>query len=121
MVLRRTKKHSSDDQALLTVLRPHAPELGEVIALAEAFTGLIPDHASSRLDPWLQRARENTAGQIRSFAEGLLDDYDPIRAAVETTWMLRDSKFDQSSKVSRHNLEQRANAWPYYAGLRPLA
>jgi transposase len=86
LVLRRAEKRSSDDQAWLANLRRHAPELDEAIALAEAFTGLVRDHASSRLDPWLRRARDCTARQMRSFAKRLLDDYEAVRAAVELAW-----------------------------------
>jgi transposase len=86
LVLRQAEKRSADDQALLADLRRHAPELDEAIALAEAFTGLIRDHAPGRLDLWLQRARHTTARQLRSFAKRLLDDYDAVHAAVALAW-----------------------------------
>jgi len=40
----------------------------------------------ARLDPWLRRARDCTARQLRSFAKCLLDDYGAVRAAVEMAW-----------------------------------
>ncbi len=86
LVLRRSEKRSADDRALLAELCRHTPELDEAIALAEEFTGLVRDHAPTRLDPWLRRARDCTARQLRSFAKRLLDDYDAVRAAVELAW-----------------------------------
>jgi len=82
LVLRRSSSRSADDRALLAELRRPAPELDEAIALAEEFTGLVRDHAPSRLDPWLRRAQDCTARPLRSFAKRLLDDY----GAVEMAW-----------------------------------
>lgn len=85
-VLRRIEKRSANDQALLTDLRRHAPELDAAVALAEAFTGLIRDHAPERLDPWLQRAGDSMVRQLQGFAKHLSADYDAVRAAVELVW-----------------------------------
>ena len=86
LVLRQPEKRSADNRALLAELRRHAPELDAAITLAEEFTGLIREHAPGRLDPWLQRAQDSTARQLRSFAKRLLDDCGAIRAAVEMSW-----------------------------------
>jgi transposase len=86
LVLRRMEKRSEKDHALLADLRCRAPELDEVVALAEAFTGLIRDHAPERLDPWLQRAGDSMVRQLQSFAKHLSADYDAVRAAVESVW-----------------------------------
>jgi hypothetical protein len=72
--------------ALLADLRQRAPDLDETIAHAEAFTGLIRDHAPDRLDPWLQRAQDSTVRHLRSFAKRLSADYDAVRAAVDLAW-----------------------------------
>jgi len=86
LVLRRTEKRSADDRALLADLRQRAPELDEAVALAEEFTGLIRDHAPSRLDRWLKRARDSTIRQLQSFAKRLGNDYAAVQAAVALAW-----------------------------------
>jgi transposase len=86
LVLRRAEKRSADDQALLADLRRHAPELDEAVALAEAFAGLVRDHAADRLDPWLRRAGESGVRRLRDFAKRLSADYDAVRAAVTLDW-----------------------------------
>ena len=40
----------------------------------------------ARLDPWLRRARDCTARQLRSFAKRLGNDYAGVRAAVTLAW-----------------------------------
>jgi len=86
LVLRRMEKRSEEDHALLADLRGRAPELEEAVALAEAFTGLIRDHAPERLDLWLQRAGGSMVRQLQSFAKHLSADYDAVRAAVALAW-----------------------------------
>jgi transposase len=86
LVLRRMEKRSEEDHALLADLRSRAPELDEAVTLAEAFTGLIRDHAPERLDLWLQRAGDSMVRQLQSFAKHLSADYDAVRAAVELAW-----------------------------------
>jgi transposase len=80
------EKRSEEDHVLLADLRSCAPELDEAVALAEAFTGLIRDHAPERLDLWLQRAGNSMVRQLQSFAKHLSADYDAVRAAVELAW-----------------------------------
>jgi len=86
LVLRRAEKRSPDDHALLAGLRQQAPELGQAVALAEAFTGLIRDHAPDRLDPWLQRAGNSAVRQLQGFAKRLRADYNAVRAGVALAW-----------------------------------
>jgi transposase len=69
LVLRRMEKRSEEDHALLADLRSRAPELDEAVALAEAFTGLIRDHAPERRDLWLQQAGDSMVRQLQSFAK----------------------------------------------------
>lgn len=58
LVLRRAKKRSKEDQALLAGRRQQAPNLDAAVGLAEAFTALVRDRASDRLDSWLKRAAD---------------------------------------------------------------
>jgi transposase len=84
--LKHAEKRSEEDHALLADLRSRAPELDEAVTLAEAFTGLIRDHAPECLDLWLQRAGDSMVRQLQSFAKHLSADYDAVRAAVELAW-----------------------------------
>jgi transposase len=86
LVLRRVEKRSAEDQALLTELRHHAPQLDEAVALAEEFIGLVRDRASEGLDPWLQRAEGSAVRQLRGFAKRLWADHDAVCAAMTLEW-----------------------------------
>src|SRR4051795_5212343 len=85
-VLRREERRSAKDREILADLRRYDPELNEVIALAEAFIGLVRDRAPDRLDPWLNQALRSTLPPLRSFAKHLSADYDAVRAAVTLGW-----------------------------------
>jgi transposase len=85
-ILCRAERRSAEDQTLLADLRRSDPELGEVIALAEEFIGLVRDGAPDRLDPWLHQAVRSTLRPLRNFAKHLSADYDAVRAAVTLSW-----------------------------------
>jgi transposase len=86
MILCRAERRSAEDQTVLADLRRSDPELGEVIALAEEFIGLVGDRAPDRLDPWLNQAVRSTLRPLRSFAKHLSADSDAVRAAVTLDW-----------------------------------
>ena len=79
-------EHLWDERIYVALPEAHAPELDEAVALAEAFAGLVRDHAADRLDPWLQRAGESGVRRLRDFAKRLSADYDAVRAAVTLDW-----------------------------------
>jgi len=86
LVLRRAEKRSKEDQALLADLRRQTPDLEEAVGLAEAFTALVRDRASDRLDPWLKRAADGAVQPLQRFAKRLSADYDAVRAALTLAW-----------------------------------
>ncbi len=86
LVLRRVEERSTEDQALLANLCRQAPDLEEVVGLAEAFTALVRDRAPDRLDPWLKRAADGAVQQMRRFAKRLSADYDAVRVALTLAW-----------------------------------
>jgi transposase len=47
---------------------------------------MVQHHQADRLDPWLADSRSSTISQLRTFAAGLLKDYDAVRAALELEW-----------------------------------
>ena len=85
-MLRPAEKRDAAAGAVLDRLRAHCPALREIIEIAEAFADLVRNRAPERLDPWLRRVQDGPVAALRRFAEGLLADYDAVRAAVTLPW-----------------------------------
>jgi len=86
LVLRRTEQRGREDQALLARMRAQAPDLEEIVGLAEAFTALVRGRFPDRLDPWLKRAADGAVQQLQRFAKRLSADYAAVRAALTLAW-----------------------------------
>jgi transposase len=86
LVLGRPEKRTVAARAVLDRLRAHCPTLREIIEIAEACADLVRNRQPERLDPWLRRVQDGPVPALRRFAEGLLADYDAVRAAVTLPW-----------------------------------
>jgi transposase len=53
-----------------------------VVTLAEGFTKLIRQRQGEQLEEWLQQAEQSHMLLFGSFASGLRDDYDAVKAAM---------------------------------------
>jgi transposase len=47
---------------------------------------MIKQRQVEHLDPWLADAQASTIAHLKSFADGLLRDYDAVRAALTLEW-----------------------------------
>ncbi|MCL4732909.1 ISL3 family transposase [Patescibacteria group bacterium] len=62
------------------------PEIATAYELVQRFGTLIRQRQAHRLDSWLTEAHSSSLSQLKTFASGLLKDYDAIRAALELEW-----------------------------------
>jgi transposase len=54
--------------------------------LAQDFVAVIRKQPVDQLDPWLDACEASGITVLRTFAEGLRQDYDAVRAALELPW-----------------------------------
>ena len=58
------------------------PELTDAIALAQGFIELIRQRLPEDLDGWLAKAAKSSIKGFQTFAKGLREDYDAVKAAL---------------------------------------
>jgi len=81
LVLRHPK--NCDDQQLQQLERlKRQPHLAPAISLAQDFIELIRNRLPQLLDLWIKSAKESDYSAFRSFANGIQDDYNAIKAAL---------------------------------------
>lgn len=57
-------------------------ELSETIRLAQDFIDLVRQQLPKQLDTWLKKAESSTIKAFQSFAKGLNEDYDAVKAGM---------------------------------------
>jgi transposase len=68
----------------LSPLRLHDDELGHAYQLVQDFRTMITQRKVELLEPWLKEVRESQIPELCSLANGILRDYDAVRAALST-------------------------------------
>ena len=86
MVLLADDRLTQKQQEDLRMLLEADSELSEIYHLAQTFFGLIRDHSSSQLTPWMESALQGKAPEFRSFARGLERDEAAVRAGLDLPW-----------------------------------
>ena len=81
LVMRPEEKLNADEQNILMRLSEH-PALSTAILLAQGFLNLVRDRLPENLDAWLEQAKSCIHKQFQSFANGLQEDYDAVKAGV---------------------------------------
>ena len=51
-----------------------------------AFCQMLRTRQGEHLDDWIKRAKESGIPELRSFAKGLLKDYDAVKAGLTLEW-----------------------------------
>ena len=74
---------SISEARLVTMIEDAVPALVSVRNLAERFHRMIRQQTDCDLATWIEEARETP---FRSFANGLSDDWDAVRAAITDPW-----------------------------------
>ena len=62
------------------------PVLQEAGELAQEFARTLKSRSGTRLDAWLESARQSGCVEIRQFAQGLCQDLAAVRNAVTSVW-----------------------------------
>lgn len=58
----------------------------QLYSLGQQFVRMIRQRQAEQLDPWLAACDASDIAQVRTFANGIQQDYAAIRAALATTW-----------------------------------
>ncbi len=85
-VIRRPDEQSVEDEQLLNRLSDGNSRLQKTIHLARAFAAIVRQQREEKLDAWLEEASKSGYQIWRSFAAGLAQDYDAVRAALRLNW-----------------------------------
>ncbi|MEL7086636.1 MAG: ISL3 family transposase [Cyanobacteria bacterium J06597_1] len=83
LIMRRPEKLTSVESKQLKHLERHTT-LGGLVTTAQEFIRLVRQRLSTRLDNWLDKAAQSSVKAFKSFARGLLADYDAVAASVAT-------------------------------------
>ena len=79
-------KLTDEEQKMVALLCRFLPEVARAQELALRFTGLIKERRAEELRQWLIDALESEIPEFRSFANGLTDDLQAVKAALEYEW-----------------------------------
>ena len=81
LILQRPETLEDEQEQLLEKLAAQ-PELSEPISLAQGFLELVRQRLPEQLDDWLKKAMNSSIKAFQTFAKGLMDDYDAVKAGV---------------------------------------
>lgn len=62
------------------------PIVAKIYVLVQQLATMIRQRESSQLDNWLQTCLRSGVPCLKAFAKGIFQDYDAVRAALETEW-----------------------------------
>ena len=81
LILRRPETLDNEQEQLLEKLAAQ-PELSEAVSLAQGFLDLVRKRLPEQLDDWLKNATNSSIKAFQTFANGLTEDYDAVKAGV---------------------------------------
>ena len=81
LILKQEENLTSKEENLLERLGGQ-PELSGAITLAQGFIELVRQRLPENLDSWLEKAKNSSIKAFQSFAKGLKEDYDAVKAGV---------------------------------------
>ncbi len=81
LLLTRPENLTPEEKTLLEKLGQQ-PKLSGAIALAQGFIKLVRERLPGEFDDWLETAVSSSIKALRSFAKGLQEDYDAVKAAL---------------------------------------
>ncbi|WP_235071179.1 transposase [Leptolyngbya sp. Heron Island J] len=81
LVLQRPETLNDKQKTLLKRLTQQS-ELSEASNLTQGFIKLIREQLPKNLDGWLEKAKNITVKAFQSFAKGLEEDYDAVKAGI---------------------------------------
>lgn len=81
LILRRPESLSTEEEEILERLCQH-PALSASVSLTQSFLHLVRQRLPAQLDAWLTDALNSSIKAFESFAKGLQEDYDAVKAGV---------------------------------------
>ena len=81
LILQRPETLDNEQEQLLEKLAAQ-PELSAAISLAQRFLNLVRKRLPDQLDDWLKNAMNSSIKAFQTFAKGLTEDYDAVKAGV---------------------------------------
>ena len=81
LIMRLAESLSTEEEEILERLCKH-PVLSASIALTQSFLKLVRQRLPEQLDDWLTSALNSSIKAFKSFAKGLQEDYDAVKAGV---------------------------------------
>lgn len=70
----------------MTRLRAADPCLEQTYHQVQAFCEMVRHCQSERLDQWLAEIQEDAVAELRAFAQGVVMDYDAVKAGLTLPW-----------------------------------
>jgi transposase len=86
LILRREENRDDEDERIIKQLRAQHPALSKAIELSQDFAQLIRERMPEQFDGWLSRALSSQLKSLVTFAQGLLSDYDAVKAGMTLEW-----------------------------------
>lgn len=84
-MVKRKENRVPEDRELLKQIAAQHPDLALAIELADEFLGLLRQRQGEAFDGWLTKALTSSLKPFQTFAEGLSDDYDAVKASMTST------------------------------------
>jgi transposase len=81
LILQRVETLSMEEGQTLDELCQQ-PELSDAITLAQGFIELVRQRLPADLDSWLEKATNSSIKAFQTFAKGLKEDYDAVKAGL---------------------------------------
>lgn len=85
-LLKQTEDLPPQRQAFIERLCQLCPQAKEVQRMAREFRELVRERQPEALDRWLEAAKGSGVAEMEGFAEGLIQDYEAVRAALTHEW-----------------------------------
>lgn len=85
-MLLRPDEQKDEDRQTMELLCRLSPEVARAQELALSFVEVVKERRSDELRGWLIEAQRSEIPEFASFANGLTDDLQAVRAALENEW-----------------------------------
>ena len=85
-IMRPDHKQADDDRAGLAIVLDRCATLRTVHRLACEFARLARERRGDQIDSWIADAQTCGISALRGFADGLVKDYDAVRAGLTLPW-----------------------------------
>jgi transposase len=86
LILRREENRDDEDKKIIKQLMDQHPLLAKAIQLSQDFAQLIRERTPEQFDEWLSRVLSSKLPALVAFAEGLMKDYDAVKASMIFPW-----------------------------------